>query len=207
MRKTLFDVIDKLSQQGPGYFQTSSILREASQQLRIRNNLEEERALLTLFYDLFRNGHLAWGHNLSNVEPPFCHLTDRGRQTLKHLSRDPANPDGYLHYVAEHCELSPIAMSYLNEALMTYNSNCFKATAVMVGAASERTILEIRERLVKRIVELGRSPSRNLKDWKIGKVLTAITSELEAQKRINARWAEARISSKLAGIYTSNKSH
>src|SRR5262245_38283078 len=57
---------------------------------------DEERALLTAFHDLFRNGQLSWGHNLANPGPPFLHLTEQGRRSLQHLSRDPMNPDGYL---------------------------------------------------------------------------------------------------------------
>jgi len=38
---------------------------------------------LTHFYDLFRIGLMSWGYNLSNPAPPFMHLTDQDRQTLK----------------------------------------------------------------------------------------------------------------------------
>jgi hypothetical protein len=34
--------------------------------------------------------------NLSNPNPPFFHITDRGCRTLESLSRDPGNPSGYL---------------------------------------------------------------------------------------------------------------
>jgi len=182
MRKVLLEVVDEYSRIGPGYFQSGSILREASQRLGIQRNLESEQALLTLFYDLFRSGHLAWGYNLSNIEPPFCHLTEQGRQTLSHLSRDPANPDGYLAHLSKECSLNPVAESYLEEGLSTYNSNCFKATAVMVGAAAESIVLELRDDLVQRMTSLGKTPSRNLQDWRVKRVLDALRRELELQK-------------------------
>jgi len=182
MRKVLLEVINEHAQIGPGYMQSGSILREASKRLGIGRNTELEQALLTFWYDLFRTGHLSWGYDLANAEPPFCHLTEQGRRTLEILSRDPANPDGYLGHLSKLGILNPIAQSYVQEGLKAYNSDCFKATAVMIGAAAESIVLELRETLLQRIRELGRSPSRNLEDWRIKRVLDAIKKELESRK-------------------------
>jgi len=192
IRKVLLEVVDEYSQIGPGYFQTNSVLRKVSKQLGLRGNLEFEQALLTIWHDLFRTGYLAWGHNLNNPDPPFCHLTDQSRKTLENLSQDPANPDGYLTHLAELVTLNPIAKSYLDEALKTYNLNCFKAAAVMIGAAAESIVLELRDTLSGRIRELGRSPTRDLADWRIKKVLNAIQKELDSHKRnMSRKLAEA----------------
>jgi len=109
MRRVLLEVIDEYNQRGSGYMQSRSILEEAARRLKIRGNPELEQALLTFWYDLFREGLLAWGYNLSNPEPPFCHLTEHGRRTLQALSRDPANPEGYLAYLKESSSLDPVA--------------------------------------------------------------------------------------------------
>jgi hypothetical protein len=94
-------------------------LDKAAQKLGLRHHVEAEQALLTLFYDLFRTGHLAWGHDLAFSDPPMCHVTAQGRQTLRHLSRDPANPDGYLAHLTRQGSPNAIAHSYLQEALTT----------------------------------------------------------------------------------------
>ena len=99
IRKVLLEVIDEKAKSGSGHFQSGSVLSEASSRLNLRG-IELEQALLTLWYDLFRTGHLSWGYNLSNPDAPFCHLTDQGRKTLENLSRDPANPDGYLAHLS-----------------------------------------------------------------------------------------------------------
>ena len=52
----------------------------------------------------------------------------------------------------------------------------------MSGAAAESIVLEIRETLVNRIQELGRTPPRKLKDWRVKWVLSAIKQELESHK-------------------------
>ena len=51
----------------------------------------EQQAILTQWGELFRTGLLAWGLNLNNPNPPFFHLTDRGRLALENATRDPSN--------------------------------------------------------------------------------------------------------------------
>ncbi|MFX0209934.1 MAG: hypothetical protein ACFFDT_28395 [Candidatus Hodarchaeota archaeon] len=191
IRKVLLDVVDEMSNRGQGGFQQLSVLREASARLELRG-VEQEQALLTYWYDLFRTGYLAWGYNLSNPDPPFCHLTDQGRRTLKNLSRDPANPDGYLAFFSKLGLQNSIAESYLKEALRTFNSDCFKASAVMIGAAAESITLELRDAMIQKIKSIGKTPSKDLQDWRIKKVLDAIQKELEINKKdMSKKLAEA----------------
>jgi hypothetical protein len=65
-------------------------------------------------------------------------------------------------YLDRQLALDPVARSYLVEALKTYNAGCFKATAVMAGAASERLVLRLRDALVVRLTEAGRPISASL---------------------------------------------
>src|SRR6185369_6558113 len=83
--------------------QSDTILQDIAYKLGIINDHDSERALLTMFHDLFRTGYLAWGYNVQNTRPPFFHITQQGRKALEHLSHDPMNPDGYLAYVAKQC--------------------------------------------------------------------------------------------------------
>jgi hypothetical protein len=92
---------------------------------------------------LFRNGILSWGYNLSNPEQPFYHVADYGLRILEKLSGDPGNPDNYMAFLLKNTALNPIALSYVEEALRTYNAACFKASAVMLGAASEGLVLTV----------------------------------------------------------------
>lgn len=181
IRRALMEVIAEYSGRDSS-FQSGVVLGEAQKRLNIRNNIEMEQALLTFWHDLFRSGYLAWGYNLSNPNPPFCHLTEQGRATLRHLSRDPANPEGYLAHIARTAPLNLIADSYLKEAIHTYNSNCFKAAAVMIGAAAESIILELRDTLRSKIHEIGRIPPKDLVDWRIKRVLDSIKKEIEIKK-------------------------
>src|SRR5262245_21719460 len=92
IRETLLMLIKQRADTvGSGNLQQSVLLDEASEALRIRHrSIDLEQALLTEWQDLFRTGLLAWGHNLMNPNPPFFHLTERGRGALASVGRDPS---------------------------------------------------------------------------------------------------------------------
>ena len=66
IKKTLLSIIEEFRPRGPGYSQEKPVLDEAGQQ-----------QLLTCWHDLFREGVLCWGFNLSNPGPPFVHVARR----------------------------------------------------------------------------------------------------------------------------------
>ena len=181
IRRTVLEVVRDFGARPDSYLQSAAVLQESAKRLGIRG-IEQEQALLTFFGDLFRIGYLAWGFNLSNPAPPFCHITDRGRRALAALSRDPSNPDGYLANLRAIGRLNPVSESYIREALATYAAGCFKATAVMVGAAAESVVLELRDVLVARLDALGQTRPPDLDDWRIKRILDSIESLLIAKK-------------------------
>jgi len=181
LRQTVLQVVDEYSKQGPGFFQTRAVLQEAKQRLRI-GTTEGEQALLTFWHDLFRAGVLAWGYNIDNAEPPFLHLTEQGRRALEHVSGDPLNKDGYLARIRSLQTRNPIAWSYIAEAVETYAAGCFKATAVMLGAAAEAQVLELRDEMVARLSTKGTAIPGGLQDWRVKTVRDSVTKELEARK-------------------------
>lgn len=159
--------------------QCGSILKNTLINLGFDRNVPGEQAVLNCWQDLFRQGLLAWGWNFDNRDAPFFHFTDRGKVFLQNLSRDPSNPAGYLAHLNSKATLSSVSLSYISEALQTYNSNCFKATAVMVGAASEALLLELRDHIVDRLTVHARPVPKNLTGWQAKRVLDAIAAELD----------------------------
>lgn len=183
LRQLLLEVVAEYNRMGPGHMQSGPLLRAVAERLSDRQREQYAQPILVLFHDLFRNGHLAWGFDFANPGPPWCHVTERGREMLKHLSRDPANPAGYLAHLDQQAQLDPVARSYLMEALDTYNANCFKATAVMVGAAAERLVLRLRDALVARLTATSKHIPAGLNDWRVKTVRDALSKELEARKK------------------------
>jgi hypothetical protein len=181
IRAVLLEIIAGLPQ-GTGYnLQSSAVLGSAKDRFNTRGNNELEAAILTEFYELFRTGYLAWGHNLSNPDPPFFHLTERGRKTLAHLSGDPGNPEGYLRRIDGIGPVNAVARSYLDEALRCYVADLYKAGAVMVGASAESLIIELRDDVSTRLSAKGSAPSSDLKDWRVSKILAGLKRVLDAQ--------------------------
>ncbi|MFZ7104456.1 MAG: hypothetical protein ACOWWO_17630 [Peptococcaceae bacterium] len=180
VRQEILKVVNKNA--GSTSLQTSSILHEAIDNLGVIKSVEIEQIMLTIWYDLFRTGYLAWGFNIANPNPPFCHVTNQGREFLKNMSRDPFNSEGYLSYLAEITSLNPTLASYVNEALRTFNSDCYKASAVMIGVASESMLLDLRDLLVSRIRELDRKPQSDLLAQTIKIIIKGIRNELEGRK-------------------------
>lgn len=163
--------------------QPAVVLNSVAAELKIRDDGADARALLTAWSDLFRGGFVSWGHNLSNIDPPFYHVTEKGSRIIKTLSRDPSNPAGYRAYLTTKTKINAIAESYIAEALDTYNSGSFKASAVMVGAASESLVLELRDVLSAKIMAIGEQQPAKLSAWQIKSVLGAIEAALDSRKR------------------------
>lgn len=157
----------------------TAVLNAAAKRLGRGN----DEAVLTQWGELFRTGLLAWGLNLSNPNPPFFHLTDSGRLALAHLTRDPSNPDGYLRHLASMAKVNDVAMSYLKEGLDCYVVGLFKAAAVMIGGAAESVILDLRDQTVTKLKALGKTPSRQIEDWRIKTATDELRNFLDQHKR------------------------
>jgi hypothetical protein len=182
IRKTLLEITSELSSQPSSHLQSGAVLQRAVSQLGIQANIEYQQALLAVWHDLFRTGYLAWGWDLANPSPPFFHVTEQGRRTLANLSRDPANPDGYLAHIASLVKLNSTAKSYLEEGLHCYNSALYKAAAVMIRISAERVVLEFRNAMAMRLTELKLSVPKDLKDWRFKRILDGLKRELDKKK-------------------------
>jgi hypothetical protein len=164
-----------------GNLQQTNILSAISRTFGTNQTPDFEQAILTQWGELFRTGLLAWGLNLMNPNPPFFHLTDRGQQALQNATRDPSNPAGYLKHLTSVATLEPVAMSYLKEGLECYVAGLFKASAVMVGAAAESVILDLRDATIQRLVQLKKPVPKKMENWQIKNVSDTLHSFFEAQ--------------------------
>lgn len=138
--------------------------------------------ILTVWYDLFREGILSPGMNFDNPNLPHYHLTERGQAAIAQVSRDPANPAGYMANLKSIGELDAVVVSYIDEGLKAYNTGCYRATAVMVGCAAESLILKIRSFLVAKLESNKQSVPKELKDWRMKVVLDQLETEIENRR-------------------------
>jgi hypothetical protein len=184
VRTILLEVIQEQNPKNDNQnLQSGTILSTAAQRLGLRHNNTQEQLLLTEWYELFRTGYMAWGFNIQNPNPPFCHLTKRGETAVGNFSRDPANPEGYMLHLQGKATINPIASSYLREGLDCYSAGSYKAAVVMVGAAAESIILELRNSVRTAITAKSRELPKGLEDWRIRTISNALVAFFDGQKR------------------------
>lgn len=172
-RKALLQVL----QAGDGEFSRKGVIKDAAARLGQWGDQQGGRLLMEAWDDLYRAGAISWGMDMANLDPPWAHLTAYGREIVKDLDRDPANPSSYLAQLAPLLS-DPIAISYVAEAVDTYNRACVKAAAVMLGCAAEALNLSLRDQVKNKILANGGTPPAALDDWRIAAVLRALEHQL-----------------------------
>lgn len=183
IREAILKEIEEQSPKGPmdATLQQGTILDVVARKLQAMSNPDLQRAILTQWHELFRTGLLAWGDDIANPNPPFFHLTATGRNTLARLTRDPGNPAGYLRHVDSFSELNAIARSYLTEGLDCYVHGQYKAAAVMVGAAAESMIVELKDVVVGQLKGREEAIPPKLKDWRIKTITDGLAAFIEGR--------------------------
>src|SRR5262245_2301142 len=158
-RQVLLDAIRALSKDGS--FDPADVMRQTIQAIGGPAAESLKRAVLCYFNALLRTGTIGLGDTGSlglsqslpgglNAKWPygFCHVSPEGKEVLNQAGRDPINPPGYLDYLEQEVSLDDITRGYVEEALNTYRACCYKATAVLIGAAVENLVLMLRDKLL-----------------------------------------------------------
>lgn len=113
------------------------------QQYRLHPN--DSELVRDVFWDLFRQGFITLGLNDPNPAWPFFRLSHFGQKAL--LTQSPYrfhDTSSFLDMVkAEVPDISPEAILYLDEAIVTFYAGCMLATCVMLGAAAEAEFLRL----------------------------------------------------------------
>lgn len=177
-RRLVLNAVEKVAENSDGRIPLSFVIQILRKD-RPWNDEPTEQLFLTCWYDLFLTGILSWGFDFGNPGMEFTRLSEHGKKTLCQLSRDPANPKGYMALLDSILPKGTVARSYIEEALKSYNAGCDKATAVMVGAASEAMALSLRDSLMDRMTALGRPVPDNFKGWMLKTVLDTVEAELK----------------------------
>jgi hypothetical protein len=102
-----------------------------------------------------------------------------GKQAIEHADRDPINKAGYMTYLDQQTSIDSISREYVEEALDTYRACCYKATAVLIGAATENLLSVLRDELIKCLKNSHRTPSKKLENaWKASELLDEVTKRI-----------------------------
>jgi hypothetical protein len=80
-------------------------------------------------------------HNESNYWKEWLGVSERGQEYINNVN-SPYDPDGYLKRIrSKTSSIDPIVFAYLSESVAAFNRHLYFASAVTLGAASERLIL------------------------------------------------------------------
>lgn len=178
-RKALLEAMN--ARRSDGGFSRKQVIQQAAERLGRFGDRAGGRLLMDAYDDLFRSGIVGNGLDMANLDPPWAHVTEHGAASLKNLDRDPANPGGYLTVIDPFVKDQPVSLSYLVEALETYNKGSVKAAAVMLGCAAEALTLALRDRLKAKMQTNGATPPAALDDWRIAVVLRTVETHLDGR--------------------------
>jgi len=107
-----------------------------------------------LLWQLIVQGVLVPGKDKNNQEWPWFTVTEYGKQVVAAQKPQPYDPDGFLEeFRRQNPNANPVVLDYLEEGVRAFNYGCFKAAAVMIGAASEKAILLLKDQFEANITD------------------------------------------------------
>lgn len=118
----------------------------------------------------------------------------------------PYDPDGFLREFRKQVPTAdPVVTEYLEEAVRAFNASCFRAAAILVGAASEKAILVLHDRFAGKLVDLAKKTAfeKASTGISIHKKYAALKDRLDrmvSAKKFNHDLTET-ISTQLPGAY------
>ncbi len=136
--------------------------------------------ILEIVWDLFRQGVLTLGLDLSNPGWPWLRLSRFGECALQHGAYRFHNKLGFMKALrSETIDVSRDAVVYLREAISAFYMDCLLAACVMLGIAAESEFLRVLE-AAKRSRIYGQHFSR------IGDGLTVHAKALRFREAVTA---------------------
>lgn len=102
---------------------------------------QDAATFLDIMWDLIIEGVIrpGIGKDGGNADLPFFHVTEYGKEQIRHGRNSPHDPDGFIAHLQTITGLDPIIVTYVNEALRTFRIGCLLSSAVMLGCASEKS--------------------------------------------------------------------
>lgn len=108
------------------------------EQNEVRANI---KAIIECLSDLISLGLVIPFYNESNYWKEWLGLSERGQEYINNIN-SPYDPDGYLNRIrSKASNIDPIVFAYLSESVSAFNQHLYFASAVTLGAASEKLIL------------------------------------------------------------------
>lgn len=124
-----------------------------------------------VMWQLLVQGVIAPGLDSNNLNFPWFHITEYGKQCLEAGDFVPQDPNGYLAQLERKVgqRLDDIVVTYTRESLLTFLGGHYLSATVMLGVASERCVDLLIESYSDAIIDAGRKTSFNKKIRQTGR--------------------------------------
>lgn len=115
-------------------------------------NSSDKFGILEVIWDLITERIITPGMDHSNPDFPFVSLTSFGHDVINQSAPHYYDPDGYIRFLkAMTPSLDPVIEQYVLEGLHCFRRQLFFASAVMLGAAAEKSVLLLLEAIAKSV--------------------------------------------------------
>lgn len=115
---------------------------------------DDREKVREIINDLLVEGIIGWGINESNPAPPHLKVSRHGKEVLKYGHPQPYDPDGYLKYLKKEIpNLDDTIFMYMAESLNAYLRGLMLSSTVMLGGASEKAFLLLRDSFLNSIAD------------------------------------------------------
>lgn len=109
---------------------------------RINNQYYPKLLVSEIIWELLLQGVIAPGFNDSNLQLPFIHLTEYGKECIEAGEYIPQDKEGYLSRLQADIgrDIDDIVLLYLRESLQTFARGSYLSSVLTLGVASERCV-------------------------------------------------------------------
>lgn len=110
--------------------------------------------IMEAVWSLIAQGLAYIDYSQSAAENWELHLTESGRAAAADEEGNPDDPAGYMRRLLSSVPgISDVVKGYAQEALLAYNARLYRASAVMLGVASEAAVLDVAASLANTMKE------------------------------------------------------
>jgi hypothetical protein len=151
---------------------------------------QEQVQVKRVLWDLAVERIVSWGtESNSDAGWPFFYVTPIGREYLAQTGPHFLAPDGYISYLRNLVpDVDEVVLQYVYEATRAFRAQLWFAAAVMLGAASERSVLNLLEAIIDHAAESKEKErlKKLLTQPRLGEIFKAIETAVTAEVKSGA---------------------
>lgn len=214
LRSLVFDYLRKIRANNRGeQLQFSKLFhaveRDGSLQVADRNDKrwveQTQQKLKQVVWDLILERVMIPGteKDEGNSGWPFLTVTEHGWNAIESSGPTPYDPDGYLRRIQQASMVHPTALRYLEEAIGTFKTGNYLASAVMLGAASERIVADVAESIplaIKDNAKRDKFSKRCVRGLAGSRVRVVAEWCKQHKKQLGGRWTDDKAANDLERI-------